>query len=83
MEIRRLIRKNRGMVEDNSQTFHSFEEVFDYCLNCLENMTQHFDEQLFKFKILDSNEEFIISGKANGEDSYIYGGVDFVKRGED
>ena len=76
MEIKRLIRKNRVIQEDESKIFNSFKEVFDYCYECLRAHPPLFDCVVFRFKILDTNEQFeIVGGTKKSEvtkETYIY-----------
>lgn len=81
MEIKKLIRKNRTIQEDDSHTFYSFEEVFDYCYEHLRVYPPLFDSVLFRFKILDTNEQFdIVGGTTKNEttkETYIYTDIRF------
>ena len=70
-ELNRITNKNREYQEDISKTFYSFNEVFNYCLNKLTNITPRFDDVVFTFKILDTNEIFRLHGSARGKDSVI------------
>lgn len=72
MEIRRLIRKNKTIQEDETKTFYSFKEVFDWCLDYLRTKVRPLhDDIVFDFKILDTNETFRINGGVDGETSRI------------
>ena len=62
----------------NEREFHSFKEVREYVLETLEISTPSIDDRLFAFKILDSDEEFMIVGHADREDSYIHGDIEFI-----
>lgn len=79
MLIKQVDRKHN---EFNEYEFHSFEEVFDYVLEQLSEKPPSIDSLMFGFKILDSNEVFTIMGKADGEDSYVCGEIDFVEKCE-
>ena len=80
MEIRRLIRKNKTIQEDETKTFYSFKEVFNWCLDCLRKIRPLHDDVVFSFKILDTNETFKISGTTDGEISTIDMGVYFLSK---
>ena len=74
MEIKRVFRKNREL---DDTVFSSFKEVFDYCLNDLAKTTSCYDDVMYQFKILDTDEKFYIVGQPKGEDSTISMQVDF------
>ena len=64
MEIKRLIRKNRIIQEDDTQIFSSFKEVFDYCYEKFKMQPPpQNDVILLRFRILDTNEDFEIAAE--------------------
>ena len=78
MVIRQLIKKNNKFIEVASPTLRSFEDVFDYCLQVLQEYGDCSDDIVFNFKILDSNEKFNIHGFPAGEASRIVRRIDFI-----
>lgn len=74
MIIKPVDRKNNYIGE---YEFSSFNEVFDWCLYKLEKATSRCDDILFIFQIQDSGEVFYLHGTPNGEDSVLYGDINF------
>jgi len=75
MVIKQVDRKHKTF---NELEFPSFRAVREYVLETLATSTPSADNIMFKFKILDSDEVFIIVGKPDGEDSYISGDIEFI-----
>lgn len=73
----KIIRVDRKGKEIGNETFYSFQEVYDYCLNDLEKTTTHADGALYGFKILDSNETFTLFGTPKGEESELDTAISF------
>lgn len=75
MVIKQVDRKHKTF---NELEFSSFRAVREYVLETLATSTPSVDDRMFAFKILDSDEVFVIYGKAYGEDSCIHGDIEFI-----
>ena len=64
------------------KVFSSFQEVYDYCLEDLEkssNRIRLLDGVGYVFKVVDSDETFMVYGSPNGDEYYINEEVSFKK----
>lgn len=81
MEINEFILKEKTI--DESITFYSFEEVFNYCLNYIENnfVKKNIvlkDDLMFCFRIKDTNEIFHLLGCIYDGESIVYKEIHFL-----